>query len=112
MTKKLLNQRQAWWAEFLTRFDYPKIYRPGKSIRKADALRRRPGDLPEVGDEWLKNMAQVVLKPQNLPEQLRLVADGPPTQGCPSISDHLTKAYIFNSVQWKVMEAIWMGGGL
>jgi len=47
---------------------------------KADALTSRPGDLPEGGDERLKNMEQVVLKPQNLPEQLRILANGLPEQ--------------------------------
>ena len=51
MTKKLLNRRQARWSEFLTRFDYGIVYRPGKSNGKADALMRRLGDLPEGGDE-------------------------------------------------------------
>jgi len=31
MTKKRLNRRQARWSEFLTRFDYKIVYRPGKS---------------------------------------------------------------------------------
>jgi len=46
MTKKLLNRRQARWAQFLSRFDYAIVYRPGKSNGKADALTRSPGDLP------------------------------------------------------------------
>ena len=75
MTKKLLNRRQAQWSGFLTRFDYKLVYSPGKSNGKADALTRRPGDLPEGGDERLENMEQVVLKPQNIPEQLRLWVD-------------------------------------
>jgi len=50
-TKKLLNRRQAWWSEFLTRFDCEIVYRLGRSNAKADALTRRPGDLPEGGDE-------------------------------------------------------------
>jgi hypothetical protein len=36
---------------------------------------RRPGDLSEVGDERFNNMEQVVLKPLNLPEQLRISAN-------------------------------------
>jgi len=72
MTRKLLNQRQARWSEFLTRFDYETVYRRGESNAMADASTRRTGDLPEGGDERLKNKEQVVLKPQNLPEQLRL----------------------------------------
>jgi hypothetical protein len=59
----------------LSRFDYEIVYRPGKSNGKADALMRRPGDLPEGGDERLKTMEQVVLKPENLPEQLRILAN-------------------------------------
>jgi hypothetical protein len=46
------------------------VYQPGKSNGKVDTLPRRPEDLPEWGDERLKNMEQVVLKPHNLPEQL------------------------------------------
>jgi len=49
MTKKLLHRRQAQWSEFLTRFKYEMVYRPGKSNGKADALTRKPGDLPEGG---------------------------------------------------------------
>jgi hypothetical protein len=49
MTIKLLNRRQARWSEFLTRFDYEIVYRPGKSNGKVDALKRRPVDLPEGG---------------------------------------------------------------
>jgi hypothetical protein len=75
MSKKHLNRRQARWAQFLLRFDYEIVYRPGKSNGKADALTRRPGDQPEEGDERLKTMEQVVLKPENLPEQLRILAN-------------------------------------
>jgi hypothetical protein len=75
MSKKLLNRRQARWAQFLSRFDYEIVYRPGKSNGKADVLTRRPGDLPEGGDERLKTMEQEVLKPANLPEQLRILAN-------------------------------------
>jgi len=56
MTKKLLNRWQVWWSEFLIRFDYEIVYRPGRSNGKVDALTRRPGDLPEGGDETLKSV--------------------------------------------------------
>jgi hypothetical protein len=62
---------------------YKIVYRPGKSNGKADALTRRPGDLPEGGDERLKNMEQVVLKPHNLPEQLRISANDVPDRMSP-----------------------------
>ena len=48
---KLLSRRQARWSEFLSRFDYKIVYRPGRAGGKPDALTRRSGDLPEEGDE-------------------------------------------------------------
>ena len=55
MSTKLLNRRQAHWSEFLSRFNFKIIYRPGKVRAKPDALTRRSGDLPhEEGDERLK----------------------------------------------------------
>ena len=82
------------------------IYRPGKSNGKADALTRRPGDLPEGGDGRLKNMEQVVLKSQNQPEQLRLLADNPPTPGHSSISDFMIESYVTDSRPAQILEAI------
>jgi hypothetical protein len=75
MSIRLLNRRQARWAQFLSRFDYGIVYRPGKSNGIADALTRRPGDLPVRGDARLKTMEQVVLKQENLPEQLQILAN-------------------------------------
>jgi len=112
MTKKRLNRRQARWSEFLTRSDYEIVYRPGKSNGKADALTRRPGHLPEGGDERLKNMEQVVLKPYNLPEQLRTSANDMPEQDVPSITDLFTQAYMDDPLPKKILEAIRQGGSL
>ena len=69
-------------------------------------MTRRPGDLPEGGDEGLKNMKQMVLKPQNLPEQLRLLADFPPIQGRPSISDLMIKPYETDPLPGTILEPI------
>jgi len=112
MTKKLLKCRQAQSSEFLTRFDYQIVYRPGKPNSKADAVTRRPGDLPEGGDVRLRNMEQVVLKAQNLPEQMRFLADSPPTQGCHSISNLMTEAYETDPLPGKILEAIRTKSGL
>jgi len=112
MTKKLLNQRQTRWSDFLTRFDYEIVNRPGKSNVKADALTRSPGDLLERGDERLNDTEQVVLKPQDLPNQLHLLAESPPTQGRPSISDLKTQAYRNDPLPGKILEAIWTKSGL
>ena len=51
LTSKLLNRRQAKWAEFLSRFNFKITYGPGKQGGKPDALTRRSGDHPEEGDE-------------------------------------------------------------
>ena len=66
MSTKLFNRRQARWSEFLSRFDFKIIFRPGKSGGKPDALTRRSGDLPMEGDERLVANQQAVLKPWNL----------------------------------------------
>ena len=38
---KILNQRQARWAQLLANFDFVIHYKPGKSNGKADALSRQ-----------------------------------------------------------------------
>jgi len=112
MTKKLWNRRQARWSEFSTRFDHEIVHRPGKSNGKADALTRRPGDLPEGGDERLKHTEQVVVKLQNLPRELRLLVDSPPALGRPSSPDLMTEAYETDPLSGKILEAIRMIGSL
>jgi len=107
MSKKLLNRRQARWAQFLSRFDYEIVSRPGKSNGKADALTRRPGDLPEVGDERLKTMEQVVLKPENLPEQLRILANNPRKE-C-SVQEQLEEASKQGGLTGRILDAVRQG---
>jgi hypothetical protein len=68
MSTKLLNRRQTRWAEYLSRFNFKIVYRPGKAGGKPDALTRRSGDLPQGGDERLTEQQKAVLKPQNLPD--------------------------------------------
>lgn len=58
-TTKLLNARQARWAEELAAFDFTITYRPGPLNVRADALTRRPQDLPDEGT--LAHREQVVL---------------------------------------------------
>ena len=74
-----------------------------KVTGKADALTRRPGDLPEGGDERLKNIEQVVLKPHNLPEQLRISAKDMPEQEVPLISDLFAQAYMDDPLPNKIL---------
>jgi len=107
MSKRLLNRRQARWAQFLSRFDYEIVYRPGKSNGKADALTRRPRDLPEGGDERLKTMEQVVLKPTNLPEQVRILASDLRKQ-CP-VQEQLEEASKQDVLVAKILHAVRQG---
>jgi len=51
-TTKLLNRRQARWAEMLSEFNFKIIYHPGERNGKADALSRRVDR--ELEGEWEK----------------------------------------------------------
>jgi len=42
METKIYNQRQARWAEKLSKFDFVIVFRPGKEGGKPDMLSRRP----------------------------------------------------------------------
>ena len=53
ISTKLLNRRQAYWSEFLSRFDFRIIYRPVQLGDKPDALTRTFGDLSKGGNERL-----------------------------------------------------------
>jgi len=48
-TTKVLNRRQARWAQELARIDFKIFYRPGSQNGKTDALSRRPEYHPEKG---------------------------------------------------------------
>ena len=69
MSTKMLNRRQARWSEFLSRYNFRIIYRPGKQGEKPDALTRRSEDLPKEGDERLQRQSRIVLKKENFEDQ-------------------------------------------
>jgi hypothetical protein len=73
---------------------------------KVETLTRRPGDLPEGGDERLKNMEQVDLKPHNLLKQVRKWVSDLPVQDYASISDSFHQAYQVDPPPWKILKAI------
>jgi len=52
-TTKVLNRRQARWAQELAGIDFKIFYRPGSQNGKPDALSRRPEYRPEKG--WIEN---------------------------------------------------------
>ena len=70
-TTKLLNHRQARWAQFLSQFNFKIVYRPGKAGAKPDSFTRRSGDLPKKGDKRLTENFHAVIKPHQI---LRLEA--------------------------------------
>ena len=61
-TTKILNRRQARWAEILSEFNFVITYRPGEKNGKADALSRRT-DPALVGGS---NTAISIFKPGQL----------------------------------------------
>ena len=72
MKAQKLNQRQACWALYLSRFDFTLKYVPDTKIRKTDKLSRRPDWKVEVGkdndnqvfikDCWLHSLQEVVIE--------------------------------------------------
>jgi len=85
-------------------------YRPGKSNTNANALTRMHRDLPDWGDKSLTNLDLVVLKWQNLLQQLYLLADSPPRQGLHSISDLLESAILTDLLPGTNMEPMRTNG--
>ncbi|KAH0602269.1 uncharacterized protein H6S33_009843, partial [Morchella sextelata] len=68
-TTKVLNRRQARWAESLAEFDFKIIYRPGTKNGKVDALSRRPEYRPEGGGTLGKQPIDRFFKPGQLAEE-------------------------------------------
>ncbi|KAH4195582.1 hypothetical protein HBH42_073960 [Parastagonospora nodorum] len=67
MATKKLNRRQARWSLFLSQFDFKIAYAPGNTNVEADALSRRPQDVPEdATDERITNNDVIVLGPKVL----------------------------------------------
>jgi hypothetical protein len=60
----VLNRRQARWAEIIANYDFTIVYRPGKTMGKADAMSRRH-DYSE-GSKASDAPARTLLKPAQL----------------------------------------------
>jgi len=61
MTAKQLNQKQARWSLYLSRFDFALHHKPGKTMGKPDALSRRANHGTGAGDN-----SNIVLLPPKL----------------------------------------------
>lgn len=66
MTTKMVNRRQACWAQTLATTKFTITYRSGPHKRKPYRLTRRSGHLPGMGDDRLTQQSQVVVPPSVL----------------------------------------------
>lgn len=67
MSTKVLNRRQARWAEFLSEFNFRITHRPGKENTKADSFTRLSADMPEDGNDARELFrTQTLLKPHQI----------------------------------------------
>ena len=67
MTTKKLSKRQAYWAEFLSGFNFVISYIPGRENGKADSLTCRPNDCPaDDHDDRQQHLLQTILPPKRL----------------------------------------------
>jgi transposase InsO family protein len=112
MTTKRLNRRQARWSEFLSRFNFRLIYRPGAQGGKPDALTRRSSDCPQgEDDERQMHQHQTILRPENVspgmaPISLHQNTVVPETHEEPSLEELITKAYERDPIPSRVIEAL------
>jgi len=104
-TKRLLNQRQARWSEFLSQFNYMIEFVPGKAHGKADALTRMAGQTDEEILEGETHRTQVVLKSQSL----GLLADIPLHFGPSPLSELWTEAYQADSLPNQILTMLEQG---
>lgn len=64
-TTKQLSPRHIRWSEFLSRFNFRIIYRPGSINQRPDALSRKPEDMPkDVNDDRLRNRRRPLIPPK------------------------------------------------
>ena len=64
-TTKQLSPRHMRWSEFLSRFNFRIVYRPGSANARADALSRKPEHMPQgVEDDRLRNRKRPLIQPE------------------------------------------------
>jgi len=105
--KRLLNQRQARWSEFLSQFNYMIEFVPGKAHGKADASTKMTGQTDEEVLEDETHRTQVVLKPQSL----GLLADIPLHFGASPFNELWTEAYQADPLPNQILTILDQGGG-
>lgn len=70
MSTKVLNARQARWAEELAPFNFRIRYTPGKSNARADILSRREQDIENLKIAQTDNRSRVLLGPHRLDSRI------------------------------------------
>jgi hypothetical protein len=60
-TQSNLSRRQARWMEYLQRFHFSWVYRPGKDNVVADALSRRPAGAPDISHPQALKLCSLLL---------------------------------------------------
>lgn len=70
MTTKVLNARQARWAEVMAPFNFRIEYTPGKSNERADILSRREQDLGNLKSVQADNRSRTLLGPARLHDRI------------------------------------------
>src|SRR3979411_1129606 len=63
-----------WWSEFLLRFNFRIVYRPGSANARADALSRKPEHISQgIEDNRLRNRKRPLIQPERFdPETFSL----------------------------------------
>lgn len=65
-TTKQLSPRHMRWSEFLSRFNFQIVYRPGAANARPDALSRKPEHMPkDVKDDRLSNRRRPLINPDS-----------------------------------------------
>ena len=63
-TTKQLSPRHMRWSEFLSRFNFRVVYRPGAANARPDALSRKPEHMPaDEADDRLRNRRRALIDP-------------------------------------------------
>jgi hypothetical protein len=100
---KLLNRCQARWSQFLSQFNFKIVYRHGTAGGKPDALTRRSGDLPKVGDDRSLENQTTISKPENI---LQLSATATPTLASLALGQLFTDGYNEDPFSNKILKLI------
>jgi hypothetical protein len=100
---KLLNQCQARWSQLLSQFNFKIVYCPGTAGGKPDALTRRSGDPPKVGDDRSLENQTTTIKPKNI---LQLSAMAKFTPASPVLVQLFTDGYNEDPFPNKILKLI------